>query len=71
MLSEKLGKVQWAVMTLGMFLLVIPMLGLGIEGMRRRIADYQLAQGFQTLHILTAVGGFLVFAVWFLRQKGD
>jgi heme/copper-type cytochrome/quinol oxidase subunit 1 len=43
-------------------LLIIPMMGLGIEGMRRRVADYDLTMGFQTLHILTAVGGFLIFA---------
>jgi heme/copper-type cytochrome/quinol oxidase subunit 1 len=38
------------------------MLGLGIEGMRRRVADYELPMGFQAMHILTAVGGFLIFA---------
>ena len=38
------------------------MLGLGIEGMRRRVADYDPAMGFQALNILTAVGGFLIFA---------
>jgi cytochrome c oxidase subunit 1 len=62
MLREGLGKIQWLLMTLGMFLLVIPMLGLGLEGMRRRIANYGLALHFQQLHITTAVGGFLVFA---------
>jgi cytochrome c oxidase subunit 1 len=62
MLSEKLGKIQWLLMTLGMFLLAIPMLGLGLEGMRRRIGDYELALHFQPLHIATAMGGFLVFA---------
>jgi cytochrome c oxidase subunit I len=62
MLRERLGKVQWALMTLGTFLLVIPMLGLGLEGMRRRIADYTPGLGFQTLHILTAIGGFLIFS---------
>jgi cytochrome c oxidase subunit I len=62
MLKEKLGKWQWLLMTLGTFLLVIPMLGLGIEGMRRRIADYALGIGFQPMHILTAIGGFLIFS---------
>ncbi len=61
MLREGIGKVQWALMTLGMFMLVIPMLGLGLEGMRRRVADYTLASGFQPFHIATAVGGALVF----------
>jgi cytochrome c oxidase subunit I len=62
MLGERLGKIQWLLMTLGGFMLVIPMLGLGIEGMRRRIADYELGMGFQPMHIATAVGGFLVFS---------
>ena len=62
MLSEKLGKIQWLLMTLGMFLLAIPMLGLGLEGMRRRIGDYGFTLHFQQLHIITALGGFLVFA---------
>ena len=61
MLGERLGKVQWLIMTFGTFLLVIPMLGLGIEGMRRRIAGYTYTLGFQELHIATAIGGFLVF----------
>lgn len=62
MLREGLGKIQWLLMTVGMFLLVVPMLGLGLEGMRRRIANYPLTLHLQQLHIATAVGGFLVFA---------
>ncbi|MHB8104155.1 MAG: cytochrome c oxidase subunit I [Dehalococcoidales bacterium] len=62
MLREGLGKIQWLLMTMGMFLLVISMLGLGLEGMRRRVADYALDSNFQWLHVATAVGGFLVFA---------
>jgi cytochrome c oxidase subunit 1 len=62
MLSEQLGKIQWLLMTLGAGLIMLPMLGLGIQGMRRRVADYTPGLGFQELHIATAVGGFLVFA---------
>jgi cytochrome c oxidase subunit I len=62
MLREGLGKIQWALMTTGMLLLVVPMLGLGLEGMRRRITSYPLVLHLQQLHIATAVGGFLVFA---------
>jgi len=61
MLSEKWGKIQWLVMTLGSVLLFVPMLALGIDGMRRRVIDYTPGQGLQQLHIITAVGGFLVF----------
>jgi len=62
MLSEKMGKMQWLLMTVGTTLLILPMLGLGIEGMRRRVFDYSLTLGFRPLHIATAVGGFLIFA---------
>jgi cytochrome c oxidase subunit 1 len=62
MLSEKIGKVQWLLMTVGMFLLAMPMLILGLEGMRRRTSSYVFKMHFQELHILTAVGGFTVFA---------
>lgn len=61
MLREGLGKIQWLLMTLGAFLLVIPMLVLGLEGMRRRITSYAPGLDFQQLHIATAVGGFMVF----------
>jgi cytochrome c oxidase subunit 1 len=62
MLNERLGKIQWLLMTLGAFLLFIPMLGLGLEGMRRRVIAYPDAPVFHDLHLTTAVGGFLVFA---------
>ena len=62
LLNEKLGWTQWLLMTTGTALLIIPMLGLGIEGMRRRVFDYAPGLGLQQLHILTAVGGFLIFA---------
>jgi cytochrome c oxidase subunit 1 len=61
MLSEKWGKIQWALLTLGTFLLIIPMLGLGVDGMRRRVISYSPGLNMQLLHTLTAVGGFLVF----------
>jgi cytochrome c oxidase subunit 1 len=61
MLNETLGKRQWLLMTLGTPLIFIPMLALGLEGMRRRVIDYS-GPGLQQLHIVTAVGGFLVFA---------
>jgi len=61
MLSDRLGRRQWLAMTLGVGLLVIPLLGLGLLGMRRRVADYALGLGMQPLHIITAVGGLLVF----------
>jgi cytochrome c oxidase subunit 1 len=61
MLNERIGKIQWLLMTVGMFLLAMPMLLLGLEGMRRRVGHYASIMHFQELHTATAVGGFLVF----------
>ena len=61
LLNDGWGKIQWAAMTVGAALLIFPMFILGLEGMRRRVADYSATSGFQTLQILTAVGGFLLF----------
>ncbi len=62
MLGEKLGKLQWVMMTLGAFLVILPLLGLGLEGQRRRVADYPPIPGFGVLHALTFVGAVLIFA---------
>ena len=60
-LDERVGKRQWLLMTVGMFLLVVPLLGLGLEGMRRRVSDYTFTMNFQALQAASAVGGFMVF----------
>jgi cytochrome c oxidase subunit I len=60
-LDERAGRRQWLGMSIGAFLIVIPMLGLGIEGLRRRVSDYPFTFHFQTLHVLTAIGAFMVF----------
>jgi heme/copper-type cytochrome/quinol oxidase subunit 1 len=49
-------------MTLGSILLFVPMLGLGLEGMRRRIVEAPAVPVFHDLHLITVAGGFLVFA---------
>ncbi len=62
MLSERLGRWQWLALTLGSAGLVVPMMGLGILGQRRRVDEYTTGMGAQQLHILTAVAGIIVFA---------
>jgi len=59
-MSEKLGRIQWGLMTAGAFGLILPMLGLGLEGMRRRVAVLPVPD-MRWLHVATAVGGFLIF----------
>ena len=62
MLSEELGKRQWLAMTIGSAFLIIPMLGLGMLGQRRRVADWIVTSaGVQTMHIITLVAALLVF----------
>jgi cytochrome c oxidase subunit 1 len=62
MLGERLGKWQWGLTSLGILLLMLPMFELGFNGMRRRVYSYDPIPGFQGLHIVTAIGGFLIFA---------
>jgi cytochrome c oxidase subunit I len=62
MLNARLGNIQWLLMTIGAAGLILPMLELGLAGMRRRVFDYAQGQGFQPLHMITAAGGLLVFA---------
>ena len=59
-MNEKLGRAQWCLMTLGSALLILPMFVLGLDGLRRRTADYS-NMDFRPLVITTAVGGFLIF----------
>ncbi|MDO8691349.1 MAG: cbb3-type cytochrome c oxidase subunit I, partial [Dehalococcoidia bacterium] len=54
------GKVHWLMMTVGFFLLYEPMFVVGLEGMRRRVYDYEASQGFQDWNIVSAVGAFMV-----------
>ena len=61
LMSDQWGKIQWLVMTTGALLMIIPMFILGLEGMRRRVADYDVTSISQYLHILTMVGGILIF----------
>ncbi len=62
MMSERLGKWQWLAMTLGSAGLIIPLLGLGMLGQRRRVAEWAAGPGVQVMHIITVVAGILVFA---------
>ena len=60
-MSEGLGKLQWALMTPGTLLILLPIFQLGFEGMRRRVSEYVPNLGFQSLHIVSLVGAVLVF----------
>jgi len=59
-LSERLGRVHWGAMTAGFFVTYLPMFWLGLNGMRRRIGDYDPAQGLQPMNIVVTIGGYLI-----------
>jgi cytochrome c oxidase subunit 1 len=59
-LGERLGKLHWAVMTVGFFITYVPMFWLGLNGMRRRIADYDPSLGLGTMNLVSTVGGFMI-----------
>jgi len=59
---EALGKLHWAMMTMGYFVFTLPLFQLGMLGMRRRIADYVPLPGWEALNSVATVGAFLVGA---------
>jgi cytochrome c oxidase subunit 1 len=61
MMSEKLGKIQWALMFTASLLIILPVFQLGFGGMRRRVDDYAPGLGFEPLHIATLIGVSLMF----------
>jgi cytochrome c oxidase subunit 1 len=61
MMGEKVGKLQWALMTAASFLIMLPVFQLGFMGMRRRVDAYASGLGFETLHLVSLAGAILMF----------
>jgi cytochrome c oxidase subunit 1 len=59
-LSERLGKLQFWLMAPAFTLFSLLMMRIGILGMRRRIADYDPALGFQPYQLVMTVTGYLI-----------
>jgi len=78
-LNEKIGKLQFWLMAPTFIILSLFMMRVGLLGMRRRIADYDPALGFQNLHVLMTITGFLIavgvlvffFNVYWSLKKGE
>jgi len=69
LLSEPIGKLQFLVMFVGFNLTFFPQFILGLEGMPRKVADYDPTFGWQGLNELSTVGAFLtgtstLFFLW-------
>ena len=59
-MSETLGKIHFYLMTPSFFLMTLGQMRVGLLGMRRRIADYDPAMGFDFTHLLITIGGYLI-----------
>jgi len=59
-MNEFWGKVHFWLMTPAFFVLTLGMMRIGMLGMRRRIADYDPALGFDTTHLVLTIAGFLI-----------
>jgi len=59
-MSELWGKVHFWLMTPSFLVLTFGMMFIGLRGMRRRIADYDVALGFDTTHLILTIAGYLI-----------
>jgi cytochrome c oxidase subunit 1 len=59
-MSERLGKWQFWLVFIGFTVMSFGQMGIGMLGMRRRIADYDPNMGFQLPNIIITLAGFAV-----------
>jgi len=59
-LNETLGKLHFWLMTPSFLVMTFGQMWVGMMGMRRRIADYDPAQGFDNAHLIITIAGFLI-----------
>lgn len=59
-MNETLGKLHFYLMTPSFLVMTFGQMAVGMLGMRRRIADYDPAQGFETTHLIITIAGFLI-----------
>jgi cytochrome c oxidase subunit 1 len=61
MYSELVARTQFAFLFVGFTIFTMSLSRIGILGMRRRIADYDPALGFETWNTIATLAGYLVF----------
>ncbi len=66
MYSEKLGKFHFWMMFPAFMVMTIGQMVIGLMGMRRRIADYDVALGFDAWQLTITIAGFLIFISVFI-----
>ncbi|HMC05962.1 MAG TPA: cbb3-type cytochrome c oxidase subunit I [Solirubrobacterales bacterium] len=60
LLRESLGKLNFALLFVGVNLTFFPMFLLGYDGMQRRVADYSPDAGLTTNNMLATIGAFVI-----------
>lgn len=59
-MNETLGKIHFWLMTPSFLVLTLLMMRVGLLGMRRRIADYDPALGFDLYHLIMTIMGYMI-----------
>jgi cytochrome c oxidase subunit 1 len=59
-MNEALGKIHFWIMTPSFLTLTLLMMRVGLLGMRRRVADYDPALGFDNYHLVMTVAAYLI-----------
>ncbi len=59
-MNETLGKIHFWLMTPAFLTLTLLMMRVGLLGMRRRVADYDPALGFDNYHLIMTIAGYLI-----------
>lgn len=59
-MNERLGKWHFWLMTPAFWVMTFGQMRVGLLGMRRRIADYDPAQGFDTTHLVVTIAAFAI-----------
>jgi cytochrome c oxidase subunit 1 len=60
MLSERLGKLHWALLTIGTNTAFLPFFFLGWKGMPRWVPTYPAGAGFTTLSLISSIGAGII-----------
>jgi cytochrome c oxidase subunit I len=60
LLSDRLGKAHFWIITVGFLLTFMPMYGLGLLGMPRRLYTYSPNLGWSTLDLISAIGAYII-----------
>ena len=59
-MNEAMGKIHFWVMTPSFLILTLLMMRVGLLGMRRRVADYDPALGFDNYHLIMTIAAYLI-----------